>query len=64
MEAAYLKVLSEFSHAVRRREGRRIAALFAADGMYADCFYGIAIGREAIERLIDEEFFSTAARFR
>lgn len=63
MEAAYLQILSEFSRAVRHREGRRIAALFAPDGTYADCFYGIAIGRDAIERLVDEEFYSTAGRF-
>lgn len=63
MDAAYKRVLSEFSQAVRRREGRRVAALFTEHGTYADCFYGVAKGRDAIEVLIDEHFFSTADRF-
>lgn len=59
----YNKILSEFSSAVALHEGSRLAALFSEDGIYADCFYGVARGRRAIAEMVDREFFATAEDF-
>lgn len=57
-------LLRRFGDAVERHEGASLAALFAADGVYHDCFHGAFAGRAAIAALIDDWFYRTARDFR
>lgn len=57
-------LLRRFGDAVRRHDGAGLAALFAPDGVYHDCFHGAFAGREAIASLIDDWFYKTATDFR
>jgi limonene-1,2-epoxide hydrolase len=62
MDAAAL--LKEFCDAVERRDGAAFAALFTADGVYHDVFYGTFAGRQEIAAMIDDWFHRTARDFR
>lgn len=57
------RLLAEIAESVAMRDGGRLARLFTARGTYSDCFYGVARGRRAIERLINEDFHATAEGF-
>ncbi len=56
-------LLKRFGDAVQRHDGTGLAALFAPDGVYHDCFHGAFAGREAIATLIDDWFYKTATDF-
>jgi ketosteroid isomerase-like protein len=57
-------MLKEFCEAVEKHDGKRLAALFAEDGVYHDVFYGAFAGRAKIAELIDDWFYRTATDFR
>ena len=59
-----IALLKDFCEAVERREGARFAALFCADGVYHDVFYGAFAGRQRIAEMIDDWFYRTATDFR
>jgi len=56
--------LRRFGKAVEQHDGAALAALFATDGIYYDCFHGAFTGRVAIAALIDDWFYRTARDFR
>jgi len=49
-------LLDEFSRLIESGDGAAFARLFTEDGVYHDHFYGDCQGREAIRRLIEEQF--------
>jgi ketosteroid isomerase-like protein len=57
-------MLRSFCDAVERRDGKAFAALFAADGVYHDVFYGAFEGHAQIADMIDDHFYRTATDFR
>jgi ketosteroid isomerase-like protein len=57
-------LLKTFCAAVERRDGKALAALFTADGVYHDVFYGAFAGREKIAELVDDWFHRTARDLR
>jgi len=57
-------LLRAFCDAVEARNGAAFAALFTADGVYHDVFYGTFSGRDRIAALIDDWFYRTATDFR
>jgi len=57
-------MLRSFCDAVERRDGKAFAALFTADGVYHDVFYGAFEGRDNIAEMIDDWFYRTATDFR
>ncbi|WP_342641516.1 nuclear transport factor 2 family protein [Rhodoligotrophos ferricapiens] len=57
-------LLSAFTDAVERRDGRSFAQLFTEDGIYHDAFYGSFQGRARIAELIDDWFHRDAKEFR
>lgn len=57
-------LLAAFTAAVEQRNGAALAALFTADGVYHDVFYGSFAGRERIAALVDDWFYRDAADFR
>ena len=62
MDAQHL--LAAFTAAVEQRDGRALAALFTADGVYHDVFYGSFVGRDRIAALVDDWFYRDATDFR
>jgi ketosteroid isomerase-like protein len=56
-------MLGRFAAAVAANDGKGLAALFAADGVYDDGFYGEYAGREAIARML-QHFHDTGTNFR
>lgn len=60
----FAALLEEFTAAVEAGDGRRLAALFTADGVYHDTFYGEFAGQEAIQRMLEERFHGDGADFR
>ncbi len=57
-------LLKAFCSAVERRDGKAFAALFTADGVYHDVFYGAFQGPEKIAEMIDDWFHRTARDLR
>ena len=57
-------LLKAFCSAVERRDGKAFAALFTADGVYHDVFYGAFSGPEKIAEMVDDWFYRTAREFR
>ena len=57
-------LLQKFCSSVERHDGKAFAALFTADGVYHDVFYGAFEGRERIAEMIDDWFYRTARDFR
>ena len=57
-------VLDRFTAAVEAGDGTALAALFTPDGVYHDRFYGANEGREAIARMLEQEFWGHAKGFR
>jgi hypothetical protein len=58
------KLLVRFTAAVEGADGETLAALFTADGVYHDTFYGEFVGRPAIARMLREFFHRDAEAFR
>ena len=56
-------LLDAFSRLVEAGDGDGFAGLFTEDGVYHDRFYGDAVGRAAIRRLIEEQFHREGERF-
>ena len=56
-------MLGRFAAAVAANDGAGLAALFAADGVYDDGFYGEYAGREAIAKML-QHFHDTGTNFR
>lgn len=57
-------MLDSFCRAVERRDGAAVAALFTADGVYHDVFYGAFAGRAKVADLINDWFYRDATEFR
>ena len=57
-------VLKAFTDAVEAGDGEALAGLFTPGGVYHDGFYGASVGREAIARMLEEEFWGHAEGFR
>lgn len=57
-------LLRAFCAAVEQRNGKALAELFTAAGVYHDVFYGTFEGRAKIAQLIDDWFYRTASDFR
>jgi len=56
-------MLKEFSAAVEKGDGRRLGALFTADGVYHDTFYGEFKGPGAIREMLEGRFYRDAEKF-
>lgn len=59
----FAAMLKEFSAAVESKDGRRLGALFAADGVYHDTFYGEFKGPAAIREMLEGRFYRDANKF-
>ena len=57
-------LLKAFCSSVEERDGKAFAALFTADGVYHDVFYGAFEGPEKIAEMIDDWFYRTARELR
>lgn len=57
-------VLKRFTDAVEANDGKRLAALFAEDGVYHDYIYGPFEGRERIAHMLASHFWGDAKDFR
>ena len=64
MSVDFEAVLRDFTAAVEAGEGKALASLFTPAGSYHDGFYGERVGREAIARMLEEEFWGHAEGFR
>ena len=64
MAVDFEAVLGDFTAAVESGDGRALAALFTPEGSYHDGFYGESVGRDAIARMLEEEFWGHAEGFR
>ena len=64
MTAEFEILLNRFTGAVEAADGAALGALFHADGVYADTFYGAFTGSEAIADMLDNYFHRDAERFR
>ena len=49
---AFAELLERFADAVRANDGAALAALFTADGVYEDGFFGPHAGRVAIGQML------------
>jgi ketosteroid isomerase-like protein len=59
----FAAILKEFSAAVEKGDGKRLAALFTADGVYHDTFYGEFKGADAIREMLEGRFHRDATKF-
>ena len=64
MTVDFEAVLADFTAAVEAGDGKALAALFTRDGVYHDGFYGDSVGRSAIARMLEEQFWGHAGGFR
>ena len=64
MTVDFEAVLGDFTAAVEAGDGRALAALFPPGGTYRDGFYGESVGRDAIARMLEEQFWGHAGGFR
>lgn len=64
MTAKFEAVLDAFTAAIEAGDGAGLAALFTPEGVYDDGFYGANVGRAAIARMLEEEFWGHAEGFR
>ena len=60
---AFARLLAAFSAAVVANDGAGLAALFTADGVYADEFFGAHQGRTAIAQML-QRFHDTGRDYR
>ncbi len=56
-------LIERFTGAVEAGDGRALGALFSADGVYADTFYGPFTGRAAIRDMLENHFWRDADAF-
>lgn len=61
---SFTDLLDRFTAAVEAGDGKALAALFAADGVYHDTFYGEFAGRAAIQDMLENRFWRDAEAFR
>lgn len=59
----FTSMLGRFTAAVAANDGTGLAALFTADGVYDDGFYGEYAGRDAIAKML-QHFHDTGTNFR
>lgn len=59
----FTTVINKLADAACAGDGGKMAALFADDGVYHDCFYGSFAGREAIRDMIENYFHRDAEGF-
>src|SRR5262245_48927707 len=59
----FRRMLERFAAAVEANDGAGLAALFTADGVYEDGFYGAYAGSAAIIEML-AHFHETGSRFR
>lgn len=64
MSVDFEAVLRDFTAAVEAGDGDALAALFTPEGSYHDGFYGEGVGRDAIARMLEEQFWGHAQGFR
>jgi hypothetical protein len=64
MTAEFGKLLTQFTAAVEAADGAALGALFHADGVYTDTFYGAFAGPDAIADMLDNYFHRDAEQFR
>jgi SnoaL-like domain len=62
--AEFEQLLARFTGVVEAGDGRALGALFHADGVYADTFYGAFTGPDAIADMLDNHFHRDAELFR
>ncbi|WP_034464186.1 nuclear transport factor 2 family protein [Afipia sp. P52-10] len=60
---AFEKILERFAAAVAANDGRALTALFTADGIYDDGFFGEFAGRGAIATML-QHFHDTGTNYR
>ena len=60
---SFAELLATFSAAVVANDGAGLAALFTADGIYADEFFGVHRGRSAIAAML-QRFHDTGRDYR
>jgi ketosteroid isomerase-like protein len=60
----FAEVLRQFGRAVEAGDGAALAALFTADGVYDDVFYGEFRGRAAIADMLENRFHRDGEAFR
>lgn len=56
-------LLSRFTRTVEQADGTGLAALFTADGVYHDTFYGAFQGADAIADMLENRFWGDANAF-
>ncbi len=61
---AFVDILEKFTAAVEAGDGAALAALFTADGVYDDTFYGESQGAAAIQDMLENHFWRDAKAFR
>ena len=59
----FISVINTFTKAVENNNGAKLASLFTEDGIYDDYIYGPFKGRENIELMITNHFYSDAKDF-
>ncbi len=64
MRIDFESVLERFTAAVEAGNGQALASLFTLNGIYDDCFYGAKVGRDAIAKMLEQEFWGHAEGFR
>lgn len=64
MPMVFPAILKEFTAAVEAGDGKRLGALFTADGTYHDTFYGLFTGPAAIADMLEKFFWKDANAFR
>ena len=64
MSVDFEAVLRDFTAAIEAGDGRALAGLFTLDGSYHDGFYGESVGRDAIARMLEEQFWGHGEGFR
>ncbi|MCE2461265.1 MAG: nuclear transport factor 2 family protein [Pseudomonadales bacterium] len=64
MTVNFEAVLGAFTAAIEAGDGKALAGLFTPEGVYHDGFYGANVGRDAIARMLEEEFWGHAEGFR
>ncbi|MCY4128512.1 MAG: nuclear transport factor 2 family protein [Gammaproteobacteria bacterium] len=57
-------IVAKFTNAVESNDGKALAALFTADGVYSDGFYGEFVGQDAIAAMLRDHFWGNAEGFR
>ena len=64
MRETFDDLLKRFTASVESGDGGALAALFTADGIYDDTFYGAFTGRDAIADMLENHFWRDAEAFR